>query len=91
MKFNLKYIFGISILFFIFLVHTILITKGYTIPAYEAFRNISIILMSLILSGYYTIHFLKEENSTPHLILANLFIMIAAIHVLRLIFGGLLC
>ena len=91
MKFNLKYIFGISILFFIFLTNTILVTEGYTIYAYDVFKDVLIILMSLTLSGYYIIHFLKENNSLQYLILASLFIMVTANHLLRLIFGGLLC
>jgi len=91
MKFNLKYIFGISILFFIVLTGIILITAGYTIYAYVAFMDVSIILIGLTMSGYYIIHFLKENNSLQYLILASLFIMVTASHLLRLIFGGLLC
>jgi|TARA_Y100000310_G_scaffold338084_1_gene426809 hypothetical protein len=84
-------IFGVIALLVIFLSHTILLTKGYTFYAYEVFRDMSIILIGLTLSGYYIFHFLKEKNSIPSLILANMFIMITVIHLLRLIFGGLLC
>jgi len=84
-------IFAISVLFFIFLAHTILLTKGYTFYVYEAVRDVSIILISLVLGGYNIIQALKNKSFIAYLILANLFAMIATIHLLRLIFGGLLC
>ena len=55
------------------------------------FLDVSIILISLILGGYNAIQSLKNKNFIAYLILANLFVMIATIHLLRLIFGGLLC
>lgn len=55
------------------------------------FLDVPIILISLVLGGYNIIQSLKNKNFIAYLILANLFVMIATIHLLRLIFGGLLC
>ena len=94
MKSKLKFaliLFGISILFFIFLANTILLTEGYTSYAYEVFKDLFIILISSVLGGYNVIQSLKDKNFITYLILGNMFALIATIHLLRLIFGGLLC
>ena len=80
------------ILLLVFLIHAVLVSNGYTFYAYERFRDISVATIALILCIYNIKYSLKESrNWVTYLIIANLFVLIFVIHILRLLFGGLQC
>lgn len=80
------------ILIIIVLSHTILISNGYTFYFYERLRDLFISIAAMILI-IYNINCFKKKNKSAiiYLILANFFVLIFIIHLLRLFFGGLQC
>lgn len=81
----------LAVLVSIFLIHTILVSNGYTGFFYERLRDIAVVVIALVLCTYYVNDVLHAEGGWPSLLIANFFILIAVIHALRLFFGGLLC
>lgn len=84
-------ILAIIALFFIIVFLTIFMSKGTTMQGF-AFTEIAIITLGSIMIGYNIIQFQRNnKNKIIYLILANMFVMIVTIHLLRFTFGGLLC
>ena len=84
-------IFFISIIILVVLIHTILISKGHTFFLYERLRDFFISLISSYLIVYSLKGLNEKKDSKKYLIMANFFVLIFVIHLLRLIFGGLKC
>ncbi len=82
---------GISI-FVIYGIHLSLITSGKESFVPENFRDIIITTIGVILAFIYTYLYIKgKKHEFLFLIFSNMFLVIAAIHLLRLLFGGLPC
>ena len=72
--------------------HTYLMTQGYTAFAYERFRDIAICLAAILIGCFNLRHISKDrQNAKSYFIMANLYLMIFTTHLLRLIYGGLIC
>ena len=82
----------IVILTIIVLVHTIFISHGYTFFFYERLRDVVFSIFAMLMIIYNSIILLKKSQfEILYLIIANLYVLIFVIHLLRLIFGGLPC
>ena len=80
------------ILIIIGLRHTILISQGYTSIFYERLRDVVFSILTLFFIIYFVnLHKRISQFDIIYLIIANLFVLIFVIHLLRLIFGGLPC
>jgi hypothetical protein len=83
---------GLVILILILVTHTLVISLGYTFGLYERLRDFLIIIICLVfLKLNFKNYLLEKKNSWIYLLLANLFLIILLIHMLKLIHGGLLC
>lgn len=82
---------GIAV-FIIFLIETAFVSKGYTSYVYDRWSDIIFFLIALAMCIYSVINLQKDKKNLPYyLVIANLFLMVLVIHLLRFIFGGLLC
>ena len=80
------------ILIIIGLGHIILISQGYTSYFYERLRDVVFSILTLVFIIYFVnLHKRINQFDIIYLIMANLFVSIFVIHLLRLIFGGLPC
>lgn len=74
------------------ILHTRMIGQGHTIDAYEALRNVTIVILASLLCVKYV---LRMQRNTPqtllYAVIAALLVPIVIIHVLRLFLGGLPC
>jgi len=83
---------GAISIFAIYAIHLFLIINGKPSFMPENFRDITITTAGILLSASYAYLFIR--NKKPEylfLIFTNMFLIIALIHFLRLLFGGLLC
>ena len=74
------------------ILHGLMVSFGYTNFLYERFRDVLILLLSFGLCVFSIVMIKKEgKNFTPYLVIANCFLLIFVIHLLRFIYGGLMC
>ena len=71
----------------VILVHTFLVNTGYTNIFYERFRDLILVVITGVISWYYAKKFI-EVNQIRYLLVANLMLIIAAVHLLKIIFNG---
>ncbi len=81
---------GIAV-FIVFLIETAFVSKGHTSYVYDRWSDIIFFLIALAMCSYSVINLQKDKKNLYYLIIANLFLMVFVIHLLRFIFGGLLC
>ena len=79
------------IMIVILIIHTIMITNGYTIIIYERLRDVVIAIFTLILAMKSMKYYSNSELKFLYLIIANVFFIICTSHILKIIFGSYKC
>ena len=86
------WIFLITVLFLAyFLAHTVFVSKV-TTPVFDMLRDSAVLFIGITFAGYNVQQAQRTKKDWGWFVaLACLFVMVATLHLLRLIYGGLLC
>jgi hypothetical protein len=79
----------IFILMLIFIVNTFIVSQN-DLSTYERLRDFLIVLLIFPFLTY-SFYKIGKKNFIYYLILSNILFIIIVVHLLRLVFGGLLC
>ncbi len=81
----------LSAMIVILIIHTLMITNGYTIIIYERLRDVAIAIFTFVLVIISMKYHSNSELKFLYLIIANVFFIICTSHILKIILGSYKC